>query len=109
MTRINAPQPIDANNKVIPLGALEGTAYAKTYDSTLSSASDIVLNASTTSIIVTAITKGVFMRYAATASSTDFDEFIPADTTVVFARPAGVTTISIIEQTTSAAVVVIEK
>lgn len=108
MSRIKAALVIDGNYKTIENSGLVGTTYAITYDASLSSASDITLNASTTAIEVSAIDKGVFLRYQATASSSLFDEFIPANTTKIF-DVNGIAVISILEQASSAAVVVIEK
>lgn len=100
--------PIDANNKPIQTRAAK-TAIAVTYDATISSATDITLNADTTMLQVSAIDKGIFLRYAATASSTAYDEFIDANTTVQLAVPDGVTIISVIQQSASAAVSIVEK
>lgn len=87
----------------------DSAALAKTYDTTISSATDITLNTKTKLIEVTAIDQGVFLRYASTASSANFDEYIHADTTRHFVVPSGVTVISVIERAATAAVVVIEK
>lgn len=81
----------------------------RTYDTTISSATNITLNISTSIIEVTAINNGIFLKYGSNASSSDFDEFILADSTRHFVVPAGVTVISIIEETASAKAVVIEK
>jgi hypothetical protein len=107
--KINASMPVDANYKLIPNGDLVGTVLATTYDATISSATSITLQAGTTGIIVSAIDKGIFLRFQAGASSTAFDGFIPANTTVVFARPEDCTVISVIEEAATAKVVVIEK
>lgn len=100
--------PSDQKGDMIPL-TTPTNAIAVTYDTSISSATDITLNANTALIEVTAINNGVFLRYASTASSSAFDEFILADSTRHFVVPAGVTTISVIEETASAKVVVIEK
>lgn len=100
--------PSDQQGDMIPL-TTPTRAIAVTYDTSVSTATDIVLNSATALIEVTAINNGVFLRYQATASSSNFDEFVLADTTRHFVVPAGVTTISVIEETASAKVVVIEK
>lgn len=84
-------------------------ALAVTYDTSISAATDITLNAATTFLEINAVSEGVFLRYASTASSVNFDEYIAADTTRHYAVPEGVTVISVIERAASAAVVVIEK
>jgi len=109
MSQIAATLPIDGNQKPVQNANLVGTVLAKTYDASLSSASDITLNASTTSFEVLAIDKPVFVRFAATASSTDFDAVVAANQTKVFYREPTVTVISIIEASASAAVAVVEK
>ncbi len=106
--RITKFQPIDANQKPIS-GSLVGTAIAVTYNASISSAVDVTLNAATTYFEVSAIAKGIFLRYQATASSSDFDEFIPQDTIRGFQVPDGVTVISVIQQASSGAVAIIQK
>lgn len=100
--------PVDASFKPISTGSQMGTALAVTYDATISSATSVTLNASTTSFEVSAIDKGIFLRYAAGASSSAFDAFIPANTTRTFVVQTGVTVISVIEESATAKVVVIE-
>ena len=100
--------PSDQGGDRIPLTTPE-VALARTYDTTISTATDITLNSQTALIEVTAINAGVFLRYAATASSSNFDEFILADNTRHYVIPAGVTIVSVIEESTGAKVVVIEK
>jgi len=100
--------PVDQKGSMIPL-TTPTNALAVTYDTSISSATDITLNANTSLIEVTAINNGVFLKYGSTASSSAFDEFILADSTRHFVVPAGVTVISIIEETASAKAVVIEK
>lgn len=78
-----------------------------TYDATISGSTTVTLNAGTTSIVVSAIDKGIFMKWGATASSSAFDEFIPANTTRVFVRLAS--TVQFIEEAATAKLVVLEK
>lgn len=106
--RIPLEIPIDANNKDLPCPPAI-VALAKTYNATISSAVDITLNTSTTFLEISAIAKGVFVRFQATASSTNFDEFVSQDTTRYFVVPSGVTVISIIQQAATGAVAVVEK
>jgi len=109
MSRIKSALPIDANNKEIQNGNLVGAVIATTYDATISSATDITLNANTTSFEILAITKPVFVRFAATASSSNFDAVVDADTSRVFYRDPLVTVISVIEAAATANVAVIER
>lgn len=100
--------PRDVNNQPWPLPPAT-TALAKTYDTSVSAATDVTLNTATTLIEVTALNQGLFMRYAATASSSAFDEFIAPGTTRHFVVPSGVTVVSFIEETASAKLILIEK
>lgn len=80
-----------------------------TYDATISSSTSLSLNANSEVIEVTALTKGIFMKWSGTASSSSFDEFIAADSTRAFVIPTGATTVEFIEQSATAGLVVIEK
>lgn len=84
-------------------------ALEETYDPTISSSTEVTLNAATTLIEVSAISQGIFMKWGGTASSSDFDEFIQAGSTRHYVVPAGQTTVQFIEQAASAALVLIEK
>jgi hypothetical protein len=84
-------------------------SLAVTYDATLSASTAVTLNAKTAIIYVTALLKGIFLRWDGTASSTAFDEFIAPDSTSVFVVPMGAATANFIEEAASAHLVVIEK
>ena len=84
-------------------------AKAQTYDTSLSTEALVTLQETTRFLEITALVNGVFMKYATGVSSSDFDEFIAAGTTRHYVVPNGVTAVSIIEETASASVVVIEK
>jgi len=81
----------------------------ETYDATISSSTSITLNTSATYIEVSAIDKGVFLKWGATASSSDFDEFISPNSTRTYVIPDEVTTVQFIEESATAKLVVIEK
>lgn len=100
--------PIDGNFKVMQLSPATA-ALEETYDTSISTATSVTLNSGTTYIEVSAIDKGVFLKYAAGASPTDYDEFISADTTRAYVVPEGVTVISVIEESATAKVSIIEK
>lgn len=100
--------PRDGNNVPLQISPI-GEAIAVTYDATISSATDITLNAATTIIEVTAIDKGVFLKYGTTVTTSDFDEFIPQNVSKEYAIPNGVTIISVIQEAATGKVVVIEK
>lgn len=108
-TRISAQLPVDANNKEIQNGNLIAPVIAVTYDATISSATSVSLNAGTTSYEVLAIDKPIFLRFAASVSTSAFDAVIAANTSKVFFRDPAVTTISVIEASATAGVAVIER
>lgn len=109
MSRIKSALPVDANNKEIQNGNLVGPVLATTYDATISSATSITLNAATTSYEVLAISKPIFLRFAASVSTSAFDAVIDADTSRIFYRDPDVTVISVIEAAATANVAVIER
>lgn len=80
---------------------------AVTYDATISASTAITLNTGTSVVIVSAIDKGIFMKWGATASSSAFDNFIPANTTQAFVVLAS--TVQFIEESATAKLVVVEK
>ena len=79
-----------------------------TYNNSIGSSSAITLNSGTTYITVSAIDKGIFLRWNATVSSSAFDEFIPANTTQIY-YSKGKTTANFIEEQATAHLVVLEK
>lgn len=80
---------------------------ARTYDATITTSTQITLASGTSIIIVSAIDKGIFMKWGATASSTSFDEFISANTTEKFVVQSS--TVQFIQESATAKLVVIEK
>jgi hypothetical protein len=82
---------------------------AATYDATISSSTSIALNLGTSVIQVSAIDKGIFMKWGATASSSSFDEFIPANSTNSYVVPTGQTSVQFIEEAATAKLICIEK
>lgn len=82
----------------------------ETYDATISSSTEVVLNAGTTLIEVCAIDKAILLKWGTdNAATTDFDEVIPANTVRTFYIPAGVTAVNFIEQTATAILAMVEK
>lgn len=63
---------------------------------TTGTAVDVTLNAATSLVAVSAITAGLYMRFSATVSSSNFDRYIQAGSTDHFIRPDGCTTVSFI-------------
>ncbi len=89
--------------------APRSATLAVTYDATVSSDTTVTLNAKTAVIIVTAELKGIFMRWDAAATSSAFDEYIPAGGQNIYVRPAGAVEAHFIEEAASAHLIVIEK
>lgn len=88
---------------------LKAPTLEETYDATISSSTAITLNTASKYIEVTALLKGIFMKWGGTASSTDFDEFIAPESTRQYVIPDNTTTVEFIEEAASARLVVIEK
>lgn len=85
------------------------SAVARTVDATISTATSITLNASTTFLEVTATNGSVYLRYSADCSASNFDEFIGEGQTRHYIVPDNVSVISVLEGSSGAGVVVIEK
>lgn len=89
-----------------------GEAIAVTYDATISASTAITFSTSPRPVVilVTAIDKGIFMNWGSTAaSSTVFDNFIPAGTTQQLVIPSDILGATFIEESATAKLVVIEK
>jgi len=85
-------------------------ALAVTYDATISTSTQITLNAATTLIAVSAIDKTILMNWGTTsASTTVFDEVINLNTTRQFFIPVGVGVVNFIEEAATAKLCVVEK
>jgi len=106
--------PTDANRNAVQVVPAV-VALEETYDATISSSTEITLNASTTFIEVTAIDKGIFMKWGTTdVSNSDFDEFIAAGQSRQYYVPRDTsgdlyTAVNFIEQAATAVLVMIEK
>lgn len=96
--------------RFIPDSTPAVVALEETYDATISATTEITLNTNTTIIEVCAIDKAILLKWGAVAASTtDFDEVIPANTVRQFYIPNGITAVNFIEQAATAILVVIEK
>lgn len=84
-------------------------AVAVTVDASVDSATDVNLNAATTLLEVNALTQGIYMRYQATASAANFDEFILGNSVRHYVVPQGVTVVSFISETAGAKLILIQK
>jgi len=100
--------PRDREGAPLPLTP-PTVALDEHYDATISASTAITLNQATRIIEVTAIDKGIFMKWGATATSSDFDEFIAAGSTRHYVVPRDQTSVQFIEEAASAKLVVIEK
>jgi hypothetical protein len=89
-------------------------ALARTVDTSISSTTEITLNASTSIIRVYAKDKDVYLKWGtADVTASNFDEVIPAnqmcDFVVPFNGASRYTAINLLESAASASVIVIEK
>ncbi len=106
--------PRDANASPMPLAPAK-TALATTYDTTVSTSTQVTFNASTSLIEVSALTQAILMKWGTTAVTTsNFDNLIQAGTTRHFVLPTDTTTgalvtaATFIEQAASATLAVTE-
>lgn len=108
-----APMPNDKNNKAMQLSP-DKIALARTIDATISSSTEITLNAATTFIRVYAIDKDVYLKWGtADVTASNFDHVIPAGQIVDLVVPLAsastlYTAINLIERAATATVIVIE-
>jgi len=79
-----------------------------TLDATISSSTAITLGSTTTYIEVTAIDKAILLKWDATASTSAFDEVIPANSTRTF-YSKGKVTANFIEEQATAHLICLEK
>lgn len=110
-----AKLPRDNNNLPIPL-APANIALARTVDATISTSTEITLNAATSFVRVYAINKDVYLKWGTDdVTASNFDEVIPAGQICDFIVPksqpgkALYTALNLIEREASATVIVIEK
>ncbi len=109
-----AALPRDGNQVPIQGTPPAIAALEETYDASVSASTEVTLNAATTMVEVTAIDKGLFLKWGTTdVSSTDFDAFIPANTSKLLPVPATATArsydaLNVIEEAASSHAVIIE-
>jgi len=103
--------PADDNSRGIALPPAS-VALAVTKNDAVSTSTLVAvsLNASTSFIEVTALDSGIYLKYASTgATSTVFDEYVPAGMVRHYVIPQGVNAISFIADEGTSRVRVIEK
>ena len=91
-------------------------ALATTYDTTISTSTEITLNASTLLVVVTALVQPIFMKWGtADVTSSNWDYVIPAGTQLSFEVPvltastgARYTAVNFLEQSSGAILAVSE-
>lgn len=86
---------------------VKAPTLARTFDSDIASSTEVVLNSGTTSIFVSAVGKGIYLKWGAAATSSNFDEFISPDTTRWYVKQAA--TVQFLQESASATLIVIEK
>lgn len=106
--------PHDDNNVVMQLTPAV-VALARTVDATISSSTEITLNAATKLIRVYALSQDVYLKWGTDdVTASNFDEVIPANQIVDLVVPiqSGTTlytAVNLLERTATAGVIVIEK
>ncbi len=108
MTDINFNFGKDASGNPMTQSVPRAVALDETYDATVSGSTQIVLNVKTTLIEVTAIDKAIFYKWNGTATSSDFDGIVPANTSKLIPVPAVATTVDFIEESATAKLAVVE-
>jgi len=83
-------------------------ALEETYDATVSASTELILNAATTLLEVTAIGASIFYKWGGTASSTDFDGIVVTNSSKLIPVPEGQTSIQFIEEVATAKLAVVE-
>ena len=102
--------PIDSKGNPVQNSSPVGFSLAETYDSSISSSTEITFNAGTVFIQVSAVDKGIFMKWGTdNATNADFDEFICANETKIFEVPTGTAAANFIEEQATAHLLSIEK
>ena len=101
--------PIDDNRNAVQITPAV-VALEENYDATISTSTEITLNTATTLIEVCAIDKAILLKWGTSdASTSDFDEVIPANTVRHFYIPKDIAAVNFIEQAATAILVVVEK
>ncbi len=107
---IKAALPRDGNRIPLQNSTLQGATLASTYDATVSASTEIVLQAATTAIEVTATGQPVVLKWGSDdASTTTFDAVVPAGATYIFAVPANITAVNFIQAAATATLFVVER
>ncbi|HEY9826352.1 MAG TPA: hypothetical protein V6D19_12965 [Stenomitos sp.] len=102
----NLPRAYDSSPIMLPT---DKVALATTYDTTISSATSVTLNAGTKLVEITALSQPVFVKWGSTTvTSSNFDYLMPANSTIHRVVPFGTTVIQVLEQAASATVAITE-
>lgn len=105
---VNGNLPLDESTESLQL--LPATvALEETYDATISSSTEVTLNASTKLIRVVAGGEAVMLKWGGdNATTSDFDHVIPNGAIVDLVVPPSITAVNVIERATTAWVAIIE-
>lgn len=84
-------------------------ALARTVDATISTSTEITLNAATSLIRLYALDQDVYMKWGTDdVTDSNFDHVVPAGQIIDLVRIPGETAINLIERTATAGIIVIE-
>jgi len=106
--------PRDENGNVIQLTPAS-TALSRTVSSSISSSTQVTLNANTTMIRVYAVSQDIYLKWGTTAvSASNFDEVIPSGQVVDLVVPqdssnSKFAALTVIERAATATIILIEK
>lgn len=93
----------------VPITTLpQQVALEEDYDATVSTSTQIAINASANLLEVTAIGASIFYKWNGTASSTDFDGIVPLNSSKLVPIPVIATTIDFIEEVATAKLAVVQ-
>lgn len=96
------------DNGGILKGVPKKVAIEETYDATISTSTPLTLNAATKLLEITSLDKALVYKWGATATLSEFDGVVPANTSKLVPVPDGQTSIQFIEQAATAILIVVE-
>jgi hypothetical protein len=100
--------PVDGNAHPMQLAPAK-VALAQTLDTTISSSTEIALNALTTFLRVYAKSQDIYLKWGADdVTNANFDAIIPAGQIMDFVIPANVTAVNFLEYAASAVLIALE-
>lgn len=101
--------PTDGQGEAVQLTP-DVPALARTLDTSISSSTEVTLNAGTTFLRLYATEEDVYFKWGTSdVTSANFDEILPAGQIVDLVVPEGQTAFNVLERASGAAIIAIEK